>query len=256
MVIPMNTCQNKTLVMAGQAITKGYDNEQIIRDINVELFYGELVSLLGVSGVGKTTVFNILSGLERPDSGIVRLYGKDITGSSGHVSYMQQKDLLLPFRTIIDNVCVPLRLRGISKKQARAEAAEYFGEFGLTGCEHKYPVQLSGGMRQRAALLRSYLFNDQIMLMDEPFSALDAITKTSMHKWFQTISKKHHTSSFFITHDIDEAIVLSDRIYIISGCPGQISDEIHIEYNGIRDELFTTSDLFINYKRKIMEKYK
>jgi len=251
----MNTCRNNTLVMAGQAITKSYDNDQIIRDINVQLYYGELVSILGVSGVGKTTVFNILSGLERPDSGTVLLNGEDITGSSGHVSYMQQKDLLLPFRTIIDNVCVPLRLRGVAKKQARVEAAQYFGEFGLTGCENKYPAQLSGGMRQRAALLRSYLYNGRIMLMDEPFSALDAITKTSMHKWYQAISKKHHTSSFFITHDIDEAIVLSDRIYIITGHPGQISDEICIEYDGLRDELFTMSDIFIGYKRKIISKF-
>lgn len=239
-------------ILAGEHITKYYENEPIIEDVSIHLNRGELVSLLGVSGIGKTTLFHILSGLEYPDNGRVLLNGNVVTGISGKVSYMQQKDLLLPFQTVIDNVCVPMLLKGVSKKEARKTASTYFSEFGLDGSENKYPSQLSGGMRQRAALLRSYLFSGEIMLLDEPFSALDAITKASMHKWYKNISIKHNTSSFFITHDIDEAILLSDRIYIMSGVPGRIHNEIKVDYEGIRDREFALTDTFIEYKREIL----
>lgn len=236
--IPMTICRSKaplplreqTPLLRCEKIAKSYGGEQIIRDISVSLFAGELVSVLGRSGTGKTTLFNILSGLETPDRGSVYLKGSDVTDSSGLVSYMQQKDLLLPFRTILDNVCVPLVLRGTGKKEAREYAQTYFEEFGLAGCEDKYPGQLSGGMRQRAALLRSYLFEGEIMLLDEPFSALDAITKMAMHRWYKEISRAHGTSAFLITHDIDEALLLSDRIYVITGSPGEICAEIAIEH--------------------------
>ena len=140
--------------------------------------------ILGVSGVGKTTLFNVIAGLIKPDSGKVFLDGRDITNTTGNTSYMLQKDLLLPYKTIIDNVSLPLVIRGEKKSKAREYASKYFEEFGLKGTENKYPHQLSGGMRQRAALLRTYLFSDQVALLDEPFSALDSITKTSMHQWF------------------------------------------------------------------------
>lgn len=242
----------KAPVLWCKNITKSYDGEMIIENISAELRRGELVSVLGASGTGKTTLFNTLSGLELPDSGSVYLKGEEVTGKTGRVSYMQQKDLLLPFRTILDNVCVPLRLRGEDKKSARRRAGEYFSEFGLNGCEEKYPQQLSGGMRQRAALLRSYLFQGEVMLLDEPFSALDAITKSSMHQWYQSICRKHQTSAFLITHDIDEAILLSDRIYIIAGTPGSIRAELTVECGGERDSEFTMSEAFISYKRQIL----
>lgn len=239
-------------ILSGNSITKSYGEETIIKDVSVSLESGELVSVLGVSGIGKTTLFHILSGLEAPDSGEVLLKNENITGQPGKVSYMQQKDLLLPFRTILDNVSAPLRLRGIPKKAAREMAGGYFQEFGLSGSEIKYPAQLSGGMRQRASLLRSYLFSGEIMLLDEPFSALDAITKSQMHQWYQSIVHKHHTSSLFITHDIDEAILLSDRIYIMSGSPGRITGEIHITPAGPRGTDFLMSDAFMLYKREIL----
>ena len=239
-------------VLFCQNVTKSYQGERIIEDISVKLEPGELVSILGASGTGKTTLFHALSGLEIPDSGRVYYRGEDVTGSAGHVSYMQQKDLLLPFRTILDNVCVPLYLRGVEKKLAREEARGYFGEFGLERCEDKYPSQLSGGMRQRAALLRSYLFQGKVMLLDEPFSALDAITKSAMHQWFQSVRRKRGTSAFFVSHDIDEAILLSDRIYIISGAPGTIRAEISIKEAGPRDSEFTVSPRFMDYKRQIL----
>lgn len=239
-----------------QNISKTYQNEAIINDITVSLEKGELVSLLGPSGIGKTTLFNIMSGLENPDSGKVILDGRDITMVPGQVSYMQQKDLLLPFMKIIDNVSVPLRLKGMDKKSAREKASEYMVEFGLEGCEGKYPSQLSGGMRQRAAFLRAYLYSDKIMLLDEPFSALDTITKTSMHQWYKRVSKIHNTTTFFITHDIDEAILLSDKIYVMEGPVGHITEEFKVEFKAERTDEFLLTDEFIELKRKIIRKIK
>jgi len=214
--------------LATKNITVSYEGTNIIEDISIELKQGEIVCILGVSGVGKTTLFNVISGLTKPDSGIVMLDDKDITGKAGNVSYMLQKDLLLPYKTILDNVSLPLIIRGEKKQTAREQTIKYFEEFGLQGTENKYPNQLSGGMRQRAALLRTYLFSDQVALLDEPFSALDSITKSNLHQWFLNVMDQIKLSSLLITHDIDEAITLADRIYILAGKPGKIKEEIII----------------------------
>ena len=239
-----------------QNISKTYEEEAIIANVSVSLEKGELVSLLGPSGIGKTTLFNIMSGLESPSSGKVMLDGKDITMLPGQVSYMQQKDLLLPFMKIIDNVSISLRLKSMDKKTSREKASEYMSEFGLEGCEQKYPNQLSGGMRQRAAFLRAYLYSDKLMLLDEPFSALDTITKTSMHQWYKKVSKIHNTTTFFITHDIDEAILLSDKIYVMEGPVGHITEEFVVPYYEERNEEILLTEEFISLKRKIIRKIK
>ena len=150
-------------------VSKSFDGKKIIQNIDLTLHQGELVSILGVSGGGKTTLFNVISGLTKPDEGQVFLDGEEITGKPGRISYMLQKDLLLPYRTIEDNVALPLLIRGMKKKEARAQAAPYFEEFGLEGTQKKYPRQLSGGMRQRAALMRTYMFSRNVALLDEPF---------------------------------------------------------------------------------------
>lgn len=233
-------------------VTLAYENENVIENISVELHNNELVCLLGASGGGKTTLFNVISGLTMPDKGRILLDNEDITGKPGHISYMLQKDLLLPYKTIEDNVALPLILKGKNKKEARENAGQYFEEFGLEGTHKKYPHQLSGGMRQRAALLRTYMFSRNIALLDEPFSALDTLTKSDMHRWYLEVMDKIQLSTLFITHDIDEAILLSDRIYLLTGKPGRITEEIIIHEPKPRRKDFGLTEEFLQYKKRII----
>lgn len=235
-----------------EAITKNYDGLPVVQDIGLSLDKGELGCLLGPSGVGKTTLMSVLSGVDAPDHGRVLLDGEDITDQPGRVSYMLQKDLLLPYKTIVDNVSLPLLLAGTPKKQARDAAAAQFEAFGLAGCERKYPHQLSGGMRQRAALLRTHLVGNDILLLDEPFSALDAITKRQMHNWYLDIVHRLGATTLLITHDIDEALILSDKIYILAGVPGRITMEIPVVAPRPRTADFATSGEFIRQKKSIL----
>ncbi len=237
-------------ILKGQSIIKSYEGTIILQDVNVHLEEGELVCLIGVSGSGKTTLFNILSGLDMPDGGQVFLNGQDITGKPGQISYMLQKDLLLPHKKTIDNVALPLLIRGYGKQAAREQAKPFFCQFGLEGTEDKYPCQLSGGMRQRAALLRTYLASSGVALLDEPFSALDAITKRALHKWYLGVMRQLGLTTLFITHDIDEAIFLSDRIYVLA--EGGISAEFMITENQKRSPEFALSPAFLDYKREIL----
>jgi ABC-type nitrate/sulfonate/bicarbonate transport system ATPase subunit len=233
-------------------VSKSYGSTQVLKDVSVVVHEGEIVCLLGISGVGKTTLFNVISGLEVPDKGQVLLDGTEITGRAGAVSYMLQKDMLLPYRTIEDNVILPLLIRGEKKKAARERVQKFFVEFGIEGTQKMYPGQLSGGMRQRAALLRTYLFSDRVALLDEPFSALDMLTKGKMHQWYLGVMKEIRLGTMFITHDIDEGILLSDRIYILGGKPGRIVGEIPIEIARDAREHFNLTEDFLSYKKKIL----
>ena len=239
-------------VLEVKGVSKSFDGEEIIRDITLKLNEGEIVSLLGVSGGGKTTLFNLIAGLTTPDEGNNYLQGEEVTGKPGNVSYMLQKDLLLPYRTILDNVALPLMIRGMKKSEAREKAAGYFEEFGLLGAEKKYPSEVSGGMKQRAALLRTYLFSEKVALLDEPFSALDMLTKASVHEWYLDVMEKIRLSTLFITHDIDEAILLSDRIYLLTGKPGTLTKEIVIKEPKPRKKDFNLSENFLQYKKEII----
>ena len=240
-------------VLQVKNISKSFDGEEIIKDISIELHEGEIVSLLGASGGGKTTLFNVIAGLSDSDSGDVLLDGESVVGKPGSISYMLQKDLLLPHYTVLDNVALPLIVKGVDKKNARQQASVHFAEFGLEGTEDKYPSQISGGMKQRAALLRTYLFSEKVALLDEPFSALDMLTKAKIHEWYLDVMQKIKLSTLFITHDIDEAILLSDRIYLLTGKPGQITEEIIVKRTGARDRSFGLTEEFMEYKRQIIK---
>ncbi|MBQ7540806.1 MAG: ABC transporter ATP-binding protein [Clostridia bacterium] len=237
-------------ILKAEQISKRFGDKEVLQNVSLTLNAGEIVGVLGVSGGGKTTLFNVLSGVCAPDGGRVLLRGEDVTGKPGKVSYMLQKDLLFPYRRVVDNVCLPLTLRGMSRREARAAAEPYFEPFGLAGTQTLYPAQLSGGMRQRAAFLRTYLASDGVALLDEPFSALDAITKRTMHKWYLGVMRTIELSVLLITHDVDEAILLCDRVYILSGKPGEIRAQIRIDKEKTED--FALSTDFLDYKRQIL----
>lgn len=232
-------------------IDKAFGDNLVLKDVSLHVCEGEIVSLLGVSGAGKTTLFNIAAGLLMPDKGDVLLRGTRINGQSGHVAYMLQKDMLLPHLRIIDNVTLPLRIKGVSKRDAREKAAPLFEPFGLAGTEYSYPGELSGGMAQRAAFLRTYLFSKDMALLDEPFSALDAITKEQIHDWYLEMKEKIGLSTLLITHDIDEALELSDRIYIMGSDPGRIIAEFKLPDKKSGGH-FWLSPQFIDYKKQIL----
>lgn len=233
-------------------IKKSFGNLGTIENVSVSLEKNKFVSILGPSGCGKSTLFDIISGLEKPDRGDIIIDGINCIGKTGKVSYMHQKDLLLPWKTILDNACISLQVKGLRIKQARDKAGTYFNLFGLSGFESYYPNQLSGGMKQRAALLRTYLFSDDIMLLDEPFGGLDAITRRSMQLWLLGLLKNFKSSILFITHSVDEAIFLSDRIYLFSKRPAIVKATFDINIQRPRDYKTFTSAHFNEIKEKII----
>ena len=249
-------------------IGKSFDGRQVLSDVSLALHPGEIVSLLGVSGGGKSTLFNIVAGLLAPDEGDVLLDGESIVGKPGRISYMLQKDLLLPHKTLIDNIALPLIIRGMKRKQARAEVKKHLDQFGLEGFEKQHPHELSGGMRQRAALLRTYLFSGEVALLDEPFSALDTITRGSMHEWYLSVMEELKLPTLFITHDVDEALLLSDRVAILASKntektdadssdsndnPATITEIITIEGRDKKTKDFLLTKEFLDYKKRIVE---
>ncbi|MDR0402726.1 MAG: ABC transporter ATP-binding protein [Treponema sp.] len=262
----MNNGAAAPVLFSCRGITKRYEGAAVVENISLELPEGGIISLLGPSGAGKTTLFNALAGVDSPDEGRIFLRGRDITGVSGRVGYMMQKDLLLEYRSVLDNVILPLLIRRespagsgarrVTKNEARAYGASFFPRFGLSGYENKYPRQLSGGMRQRAALLRTCMLSNPVILLDEPFSALDALTRRSMHEWFQEIAGEMNFAALFITHDIEEAIMLSDRVYILTSeggkQPGRISGSFEVKTPRPRNEIFSVSREFVSLKKKIL----
>ena len=184
---------------------------------------GEFVSIIGPSGCGKSTLLNILAGLEEPTAGQVRLDGRTGEGRLGSVAYMPQKDLLLPWRTALDNAILALEVQGWDRAAARGRAGELLATFGLQGFEDHYPADLSGGMRQRTAFLRTILADKRLVLLDEPFGALDALTRANLQAWLLDLWGLLAVTVVLVTHDVEEALLLSDRIYVMTARPGRIS---------------------------------
>lgn len=190
---------------------------------------GEFVSIVGPSGSGKTTLFNIICGLMQPDEGSISLNGQVSKERRGLVAYMPQKDVLLPWRSVLSNVLLGAEVAGQSLAEARREAIALLPAFGLEGFADRYPHELSGGMRQRAALLRTYLFHRDILLLDEPFGALDALTRRRLQLWLMSVWESLRKTILFITHDVDEAVFLSDRVYALTARPGRVCCELVVD---------------------------
>lgn len=248
---------NRQVTLEACDLVLAWEGEIIVSDVSFALAAGELVCLVGRSGSGKTTLFHALAGLTEPVRGRVLLDGADITGKPGHVSYMLQKDLLLPERRVLDNVMLPLFAEGMAKREARAKADELFVEFGLAGTERLYPHQLSGGMRQRAALLRTYLMDNPVILMDEPFSALDALTRADMRRWFVDTLTAHGLTAMLVTHDVDEALAVADRILVLakpeSNAPATLIGEVLIEASRDAREEYLLSPSALEAKRQVLK---
>jgi NitT/TauT family transport system ATP-binding protein len=224
-----------------------------IEDISLEVRAGEFVSIVGPSGCGKSTAFNIIAGLVTPDVGDVLIDGRSVAGRQGHVGYMLQKDLLLPWRTVLQNVTLGAELLNRNRAGTQREARELMATFGLQGFENSWPSRLSGGMRQRAALMRTVLSHQDVMLLDEPFGALDAMTKGLMQEWLLEIWTRFHRTIVFITHDIDEAIFLSDRIYIMTTRPGRLKANIAVNLPRPRSSHeITTTQQFASIKHEVL----
>ncbi len=227
-----------------------YGDNRVLEEINIKVQQGEIISIIGRSGVGKTTLFNAVTGLIECEKGSISLNGKKIDAKDNAVGYMLQKDLLLPFKTVMDNIILPLILNGTPKEEAINEASKYIEDFGLKGFEHEYPSKLSGGMKQRAALLRTYLMKRDYLLLDEPFSALDYITRLEIRAWYIKMAQKLGLTTIFITHDVDEALLISDRIYILSGKPANVI----FEYENVRSaDYITLSPKQTAIKPKILD---
>jgi len=227
-------------------LSYSFGDNHILKDINIYVKENEVVAIVGSSGVGKSTLFNLIAGVLKKQSGEITIDGSD--DYIGKVAYMLQKDLLFEHKTIINNVILPLIIAKIDKKVALEEGRKILKQFNLEKYADKYPKQLSGGMRQRVALIRTYMFKRNIFLLDEAFSALDAITKKELHKWYLNLKNEFNLTTLLITHDIEEAIFLSDRIYILANKPGEIIKEIKIEINPNED--IDVQRLF--YKKEIL----
>lgn len=226
--------------------------EPVLSGVNLTVDPGELVSIIGPSGCGKSTLLNIIAGLDLPDAGIVEFDGDPIVNRLGKVGYMQQKDLLLPWRTVLDNAALGLEIQGVSRRQARKRALELTSLFGLEGFEHQYPFALSGGMRQRAAFLRTMLLDQEVVLLDEPFGALDALTRVQMQEWLMELWSTLKKTIILITHDVEEAILLSDRVYVLTARPAEINMVMEIDLPRPRDFRNVTDSDFIQLKTRLL----
>ena len=233
-------------------VTKDGGVLQALSGIDLAIDSGRFVSLLGPSGCGKSTLFNIIAGLLHPTEGRVLIDGRDATGTIGRVGYMLQKDLLLNWRTVLDNVILGMEIKGVPRREARRRALPLLQKYGLAGFEHLHPDVLSGGMRQRAALFRTLLLDTDVILLDEPFGALDALTRGQMQEWLLELWADFGKTVVFVTHDVDEAIYLSDEIHVMGARPGRVLETISVDLPRPRLRATVLSPLFAAVKERCL----
>ncbi|WCR26107.1 ABC transporter ATP-binding protein [Paenibacillus thiaminolyticus] len=230
---------------------RGEGRLQVLDHVSLQVKQGQFVSIIGPSGSGKSTLFHLIGGLLRPDGGHIRMNGQGVAGRTGHVSYMPQQPALFPWRTVEQNVMLAQEIGGRPKKEARTEARQWLANIGLSGYERAYPHELSGGMQQRVAFLRALMSPHELMLLDEPFSALDALTRSEMQRWLIGLWEQHRRSVLFITHSIEEALLLSDTIYVFSSRPARVLREVAVPFPRPRREALTGEDSFLRLKREL-----
>lgn len=225
----------------------------VLTDISLVVETGTFVSLIGPSGCGKSSICNLIAGVEKPVRGDILLEGRSILGMPGQVGYMPQKDLLLPWRSLLDNVVLGNDIRREDKQRSRDLALHWLNRFGLGKFAKHYPHQLSGGMRQRGALLRTFLFGQSTLILDEPFGALDALTRREMQEWLLNVWSESRPTVVFITHDIDEAILLSDEVVVLSQSPARVLERILIPFSRPRSQDSLLSNEANTVKKRLLD---
>lgn len=231
----------------------------VLHQVDLRIADGEFVSLVGASGCGKSTILKVVAGVLEPTAGQVSIHGEDAIGRPGRAAYMPQRDLLLPWRRALDNATLGVE-QDVPREQARREAGALFDQFGLTGFERAWPSQLSGGMRQRLALLRTFLLRRDVLLLDEPFGALDAITRGGMIEWLQGVlpgmplpgAESPRRSVLFVTHDVEEALLLSDRVVVMGTRPGRVSAEVAVPFDHPRPPHLVTDPRFVALRADVL----
>jgi NitT/TauT family transport system ATP-binding protein len=199
-----------------------------VEQLDIMIEEGEFAGIVGPSGCGKSTLLSMLAGLFTPTAGEARIFEEPVTGPSPVIGYMLQQDYLLPWRTILDNVCIGLEIRKEKTEERVEYAKKMLSEMGLAGTENKYPHQLSGGMRQRAALVRTLTVKPKILLLDEPFSALDYQIKLQLEDLISNALRKHRITSVLVTHDLGEAIAMCDRVFVMASRPGRLKNIVEV----------------------------
>lgn len=234
-------------------VSFSYGDKPILSHFDLRLEKGEFVSLIGPSGIGKSTLFQLIAGLLQPDQGEIKLGSVQVTNRLGQVGYMPQRDLLMPWRTIVENAALPLEIKGMKKKEAHERVREQLPRYGLQDWADCYPAQLSGGMRQRVSFLRALFSGAQVMLLDEPFSALDGLTRMDMQEWLLAQWQETGSTMLMITHDIDEAILLADRIIVLMGSPITTPVELTVPISRPRTASSRNQAQFLALREQIWE---
>ena len=224
-----------------------------LKDVSLKVMPGEFVTIIGASGSGKSTLFNLCVGLLEPDDGEILIDGEKPENRAGMLGYMPQRDLLLPWRSVLNNVLIPLEIQGIPKMVSRQKALEMLPHFGLETFENEYPSALSGGMRQRAALMRTWLTGRSTLLLDEPFGALDALTRKELQNWLLRVWQEFGRTVMFITHDVEEAVYLADRVIVLSARPGEIKRELRIDLPRPRRQTMIAEPEFGKVVRELLD---